>query len=60
MLYPNTGVRALFRFAEREVQAMEIEHIMLSTATKDYKSVLHFYLDELRMESWSARLFKRI
>ncbi len=52
--------RALFRFVEREVQAMGIEYIMLSTATKNYKSILHFYIDELGMEFWSARLFKRI
>ncbi len=52
--------RALFRFVEREVQAMGIEYIMLSTATKNYKSILHFYIDEVGMEFWSARLFKRI
>lgn len=52
--------RALFRFVEREVQAMGIEYIMLSTATKDYKSILHFYIDELGMDFWNARLFKRI
>ncbi len=52
--------RALFRFVEREVQAMEIEYILLSTATKNYKSILHFYIDELGMEFWNARLFKRI
>lgn len=51
---------ALFRFVEREVQGTEIEYIMLSTATKNYKSILHFYIDELGMEFWSARLFKRI
>ncbi len=52
--------RALFRFVEREVQAMGIEYILLSTATKNYKSILHFYIDELGMEFWNARLFKRI
>ncbi len=52
--------RALFRFVEREVQTMGIEYIMLGTATKNYKSILHFYIDELGMEFWSARLFKRI
>ena len=52
--------RALFRFVKWEVQTMGIEYIMLSTATKNYKSILHFYIDELGMEFWSARLFKRI
>lgn len=49
--------RALFSFAEREVRLAGIELIMLSTATKNYKSILHFYIDELEMDFWSARLF---
>jgi len=38
----------------------KVELILLSTATKNYKAILHFYLDELDMEFWNARLFKRI
>lgn len=52
--------RALFSFAEREVRLAGIELIMLSTATKNYKSILHFYIDELEMDFWSARLFKKL
>lgn len=52
--------RALFRYAEREVKAAGIEFVLLSTATKDYKKILHFYIEELGMDFWSARLFKRI
>ncbi len=52
--------KTLFQFAEQAVKAAGIDYIMLSTATKDYKSILHFYIDELEMEFWSARLFKRI
>lgn len=52
--------RALFRNAEQTVKTEGIEFIMLSTATKNYKSILHFYIDELGMDFWSARLFKRI
>ena len=52
--------RALFSHAEQVVKAANIEFIMLSTATKNYKSILHFYIDELGMDFWSARLFKRI
>jgi len=37
-----------------------MEFIMLSTATKNYKSILHFYIDELGMDFWNARLFKKI
>jgi hypothetical protein len=33
---------------------------MLSTATKNARAILHFYLDELGMEFWSARLFKSL
>jgi hypothetical protein len=33
---------------------------MLSTATKNWKAIFHFYLDELGMKFWSARLFKKV
>ena len=34
--------------------------MMVGTATKNYRAILHFYIDELGMEFWSARLFKRL
>ena len=34
--------RSLFHFAEQAVKTTGIEFIMLSTATKNYKSILHF------------------
>ena len=49
----------LFRFAEEAVKT-EAEYIVLSTATKNWKAIFHFYLDELDMTFWSARLFKKI
>ena len=52
--------RSLFHFAEQAVKTTGIEFIMLSTATKNYKSILHFYIDELGMDFWSARLFKKL
>lgn len=52
--------RSLFSFAEQEVRLAGLEFIMLSTATKNYKSILHFYIDELEMDFWSARLFKKL
>ena len=52
--------RALFRNAEQTVKTEGVELIMLSTATKNYKSILHFYIDELGMDFWSARLFKKL
>lgn len=52
--------KALFGYAEQTIKAMGIEFIMLSTATKNYKNILHFYIDELGMDFWSARLFKKL
>ncbi len=51
--------RALFSFAEDAVRS-EAEYMVLSTAAKNWKAILRFYLEELGMEFWSARLFKRI
>lgn len=49
----------LFRFVEHSVKA-EAEYILLSTATKNWRAILHFYIEELGMEFWNARLFKKI
>lgn len=51
--------RALFLYAEKAV-ANEAAYMVLSTATKNWKAIFHFYLDELDMSFWSARLFKKI
>ena len=51
--------RALYRFAEERLRG-EAEQILLGTATKDWRRVLHFYIEELGMDFWSARLFKKI
>ena len=56
----SKGIGAgLFRFAENAVRT-EANFILLSTATRNWRAVLHFYVDELGMEFWSARLFKKI
>ena len=52
--------KKLFSFAEQTVQTEGISYLMLSTATKNYKRILHFYLDELGMDFWNARLFKKL
>lgn len=52
--------RALFRFTEDTIRAEGLAYLMLSTATKNARAILHFYLDELDMSFWSARLFKRL
>ncbi len=49
----------LFHCAEEAVRD-EAEFIVLSTATKNWKAVFHFYIDELDMTFWNARLFKKI
>ena len=50
--------KALFKYAAR-VMKDEAEYITLSTATKNWKAIFHFYLDELDMTFWSARLFRK-
>ena len=56
----NRGIgRKLFEFAEAQVRGAA-EVILLSTATKNWRAVLHFYLEELDLEFWSATLFKRL
>ena len=51
--------KSLFSFAEEAVRDTA-DNMVLSTATKNWRAILHFYLEELDMEFWSARLFKRI
>ena len=51
--------KMLFSYAEDAVRK-DADCIMLSTAAKNWKAIFHFYLDELGMEFWSARLFKKI
>ncbi len=56
---------ALFRYAEdtlrEEASARgETVWLLLSTATKNWRAILHFYLDEMEMTFWSARLFKKL
>ena len=58
--YRSKGIgKKLFSYVEKTVSD-DVEYIMLGTATKNWKAILHFYLDELDMQFWSARLFKRI
>ena len=50
---------ALFHHAENCLRP-EAEYLLLSTATKNWRAILHFYLEELGMQFWSARLFKKL
>ena len=51
--------RALFQAVENAVKS-QAALIMLGTAAKNWRAILHFYIDELGMEFWFARLFKRL
>lgn len=56
--YRSQGVgRELFRRLESEVKN-SCAYITCSTSTKDYKKILHFYVDELDMDFHSAFLIK--
>lgn len=50
---------ALFRHACDTVRS-EATFITLSTATKNWRAILHFYIDEMGMDFWSARLFMKL
>ncbi len=50
----------LFALAENAAKAEGLSFLLLSTATKNYKAILHFYIDEVGMNFWSARLFKKL
>ena len=49
----------LFRHLEDELKD-KVEYIVLSTATRNWKAILHFYVEELGMDFWSARLYRKI
>ena len=51
--------KALFEYAAGRVKG-EADYITLSTATKNWKAIFRFYLDELDMTFWSARLFRKL
>ena len=50
---------SLFSFATTQIKETA-EYAVLSTATKNWKAILHFYIEELGMEFWSARLYKKL
>ena len=56
--YRNQGIgKELFRLLEGEVKK-SCDYITLSTSTKNYKKILHFYVEELDMSFHSAFLIK--
>ena len=60
-LYRLRGIgKQLIERLEEELREKGIEMMLLSTATKNWKAILHFYIDEVGMNFWSARLYKRL
>ena len=58
--YRSRGIgAALFRTAAGAVRG-EAAYITVSAAAKNWRAILHFYLEELGMEFWSARLFMKL
>lgn len=56
--YRNQGIgRNLFELLENKIKDT-CRYITLSTSTKNYKKILHFYVDELDMDFHSAFLIK--
>lgn len=58
--YRNMGIGRMLFAAAEEAARKEASYLTLSTATKNWKAILHFYIDELGMDFWNARLFKKL
>lgn len=57
----NRGVgRALFRFMEHYAEENGCDYIETTAVSKNYKSLLSFYAEQLDMEFWSAEMIKKI
>ena len=57
--YRSRGIgKQLMESLEKELKKKGLEMMMLSTATKNWKAIMHFYIDEVGMNFWSARLYK--
>lgn len=58
--YRSQGLgKALFEYTENYYK-QNVDYITLSTSTKNYKSILQFYIEKMDMSFWSAKLFKKI
>ena len=59
--YRARGVgKQLMESLEKELKKKGLRMMVLSTATKNWKAIMHFYIDEIDMNFWSARLYKRL
>ena len=59
--YRSRGIgKQLMDSLEKELKKKGLDLMVLSTATKNWKAIMHFYIDEIDMNFWSARLYKRL
>ena len=59
--YRSRGVgKQLMESLEKELKKKGLRMMVLSTATKNWKAIMHCYIDEIDMNFWSARLYKRL
>ena len=59
--YRSRGIgKQLMESLQKELKKKGLEMMMLSTATKNWKAIMHFYIDEIDMNVWSARLYKHL
>ena len=59
--YRSRGIgKQLMESLEKELKKKGLRMMVLSTATKNWKAIMHFYIDEVGMNFWSARLYKRL
>ncbi|MBF1122514.1 MAG: GNAT family N-acetyltransferase [Solobacterium sp.] len=59
--YRSRGIgKQLMERLEKELKKKGLRMMVLSTATKNWKAIMHFYIDEIDMNFWSARLYKHL
>lgn len=59
--YRSRGIgKQLMESLEKELKKKGLRMMVLSTATKNWKAIMHFYIDEIEMNFWSARLYKHL
>ena len=59
--YRSRGIgKQLMESLEKELKKKGLEMMVLSTATKNWRAIMHFYIDEIDMNFWSARLYKHL
>ena len=59
--YRSRGIgKQLMENLQKELKKKGQKMMVLSTATKNWKAIMHFYIDEIDMNFWSARLYKHL